>query len=118
MIDKEIATNWHRFKAVQGPLKFKCIRKRNTRRFGEGRGGGGSGNSEFEESLHLLNTSDSHCLDKTTKALFKMFLTKPNNVFFLVHTQPGTSEVTVSLKSYSRLCYALVCEISACYIKH
>lgn len=115
MIDKEIATNWHRFKAVQGPLKFKCIRKRNTRRFGEG---GGSGNSEFEESLHLLNTSDSHYLDKTTKALFKMFLTKPNNVFFLVHTQPGTSEVTVSLKSYSRLCYALVCEISACYIKH
>ena len=79
---------------------------------------GGGGNSEFEESLHLLNTSDSHCLDKTTKALFKMFLTKPNNVFFLVHTQPGTSEVTVSLKSYSRLCYALVCEISACYIKH
>lgn len=57
-------------------------------------GGGGGGNSEFEESLHLLNTSDSHCLDKTTKALFKMFLTKPNNVFFLVHTQPGTSEVT------------------------
>ena len=83
-----------------------------------GGGGGGGGNSEFEESLHLLNTSDSHCLDKTTKALFKMFLTKPNNVFFLVHTQPGTSEVTVSLKSYSRLCYALVCEISACYIKH
>ena len=56
MIDKEIATNWQRFKAVQGPsfpLNFKFISKRDTRRFGEGEVGGGGGNSEFEESLHF-----------------------------------------------------------------